>query len=232
MEALAKIILAARAACGVENMPADSVLEFVATSVQGHMAGFDASHDFNHVIRVVALAKSIMVAERDSKPTIDPAVVLLAALLHDVTDKKYTQDSDGDSKLTQILEKAGVHGPLATAIVTVVNNVSYSTEMRHPNRISSVLSMHPELGIVQDADRLDAIGAIGIGRAFTYGGAQMPLSDMQLSRNHMTEKLAKLEYMMKTETGRNLARQRMQRIHMFTEWWDGELRILDGDATE
>ncbi|KAM3501526.1 hypothetical protein MY10362_005475 [Beauveria mimosiformis] len=104
------------------------------------MAGFDASHKFNHVIRVVALANSIMVAERNSEPTIDPAVVL-------------------------ILEKAGAHGPLATAIVTVVNNVSYSTEMRHPNRISSILSTHPELGIVQDADRLDAIGAIGIGRA-------------------------------------------------------------------
>ncbi len=118
-------------------------------------------------------------------------------LLHDVTDKKYTTDSAPESKLEQVLEKAGVDGPVATAVVTVVNNVSYSTEIRDPAHAKSIMEIHPELGIVQDADRLDAIGAIGIGRAFTFGGAKMPLSDMQLSRDHMTEKLQKLESMMK-----------------------------------
>ncbi len=100
-------------------------------------------------------------------------------------------------RLTQILEKAGVGEPFATAVVAIVNNVSYSTEIRDPDHTQSILEMHPELGIVQDADRLDAIGAIGVGRAFTFGGAKMPLSDMQLSRDHMTEKLEKLESMMK-----------------------------------
>lgn len=119
------------------------------------------------------------------------------SLFHDVTDKKYTKESDQGSKLTQILREAGVHEPFATAVVAIVNNVSYSTEIRDPDHTQSILKIHPELGIVQDADRLDAIGAIGVGRAFTFGGAKLPLSDMQLSRDHMTEKLEKLGSMMK-----------------------------------
>lgn len=97
----------------------------------------------------------------------------------------------------QLLQASGVSAAVATKVVNVVENVSYSTETRNPEKAKSALETWPELGVVQDADRLDAIGAIGIGRAFTFGGAKMPLSDMQLSREHMTEKLEKLESMMK-----------------------------------
>ncbi|OAQ95942.1 hypothetical protein LLEC1_01467 [Akanthomyces lecanii] len=243
MEQLSKILLSARAACTAGEFPtADGVFESVALSVQEHMAGFDASHDFNHVIRVAALSQYIMATERRSTPqhAANPAIVLLAAvvffggfltsphsLLHDVTDKKYIKDPDPGSRLTQILAKAGVDEHFATAVVAIVNNVSYSTEIRDPGHTQSVLKMYPELGIVQDADRLDAIGAIGVGRAFTFGGAKMPLSDMQLSRDHMTEKLEKLESMMKTDTGKRLATERTQRIHTFSKWWDQETRLFD-----
>ncbi|OAA71435.1 HD domain protein [Cordyceps fumosorosea ARSEF 2679] len=232
MEALSKILQAARGASGAQKLPeTDQVFGSVARSVQEHMAGFDASHDFNHVLRVVALAQSIMAAESKGDdaphPSVDPVIVILAALLHDVTDKKYAEGAAWDSKLTRILGDAGVdvQGPLATAVVTVVNNVSYSTEVRDPSHTLSILATHPELGIVQDADRLDAIGAVGIGRAFTFGGAKMPLADMQLSRDHMTEKLGKLESMMKTNTGRRLAKERTQRILTFSKWWDEEIQL-------
>lgn len=107
-------------------------------------------------------------------------------------------------------------------VVEVVNNVSYSTEMRDPDRTRQVLSQHPELGIVQDADRLDAIGAIGIGRTFTFGGAKMPHLSMQRSREHIDEKLVKLEGLMKTKTGRQMARARTERLQLFAQWWDEE----------
>lgn len=82
MEALSRILLAARSACRAETFPStDDVFESVALSVREHMAGFDASHDFNHVIRVVALSQSIMAAEFRSNPqhTASPIIVLLAA---------------------------------------------------------------------------------------------------------------------------------------------------------
>ncbi|TQW00290.1 hypothetical protein V2A60_001388 [Cordyceps javanica] len=235
MEALSKILRAARSGCEAEEFPTtDSVFESVALSVQQHMAGFDASHDFSHVIRVVALAQSILTAERKSNAqhTANPTIVILAALLHDVTDKKYTESPSQDSKLIQILEQANVDGSLVASIVAIVNNVSYSTEIRDPDYAKSILVAHPELSIVQDADRLDAIGAIGIGRAFTFGGAKMPLSNMQLSRDHMTEKLEKLESMMKTDAGKRLAKERTQRIHTFSKWWDEESAILDAVGIE
>jgi uncharacterized protein len=117
--------------------------------------------------------------------------------LHDITDKKYAKEGADGSELAQILNTAAVPPPTSAKVIAVVNSVSYSTEKRDPERTRRVLLEHPELGVVQDADRLDALGAIGIGRAFTFGGAKMPLKSMQLSREHMTEKLDKLMDMMK-----------------------------------
>ncbi|KAJ5319045.1 HD domain-containing protein [Penicillium brevicompactum] len=183
------------------------------------MAAYDASHNFEHILRVTALSQSILTAEPEAQ---DPTVVLLAALLHDVTDKKYTNNDDDASKLAEILARANVGPDLSARIITVVNHVSYSTEKRNPEQTRQVLSENPELGIVQDADRLDAIGAVGIGRVFTFGGAKMPQSSMQLSREHIEEKLMNLEGLMKTKTGRRMARVRTERLQSFSQWWDEE----------
>ncbi|KAJ6788578.1 hypothetical protein PWT90_05337 [Aphanocladium album] len=202
MDNLAKILETARAGPGGSGLPTtDAIFQSVARSVKEQMAEFDASHDFEHVLRVTALARSIFATEIAHAPSqLDLTAILLAALLHDITDKKYAKGDTGDSALTQALDAAALPATLSKKIIAVVNSVSYSTEKRDPERTRQVILEHPELGVVQDADRLDAIGAIGIGRAFTFGGAKMPLESMQLSREHMTEKLDKLMSIMKRDS--------------------------------
>lgn len=88
------------------------------------------------------------------------------------------------------------------------------------------LRQYPEIAIVQDADRLDALGAVGIGRAFTFGGAKgvhgMRVKGMQSTVDHFEEKLEKLEGLMKTGEGRRLAAERTERVRAFRRWWEEE----------
>lgn len=104
----------------------------------------------------------------------------------------------------------------------ICKNVSYSNETKHPEQVRQLVEQNPELAIVQDADRLDAIGAIGIGRTFTYGGAK-GARGMQDTVDHFTEKLEKLEGMMKTNSGKEIARKRTERLKMFRSWWEEEV---------
>jgi uncharacterized protein len=83
-----------------------------------------------------------------------------------------------------------------------------------------LIEEHAELAVVQDADRLDAIGAVGIGRAFAFGGAKNRAMDNTIE--HFEEKLVRLEGMMKTAEGRKLARQRTERIELMQSWWREE----------
>ncbi len=106
--------------------------------------------------------------------------------------------------------------------------MSYNTEIKNPALTQRALLAHPELAIVQDADRLDAIGAVGIGRTFTYGGAKGSRS-MDDTIDHFTEKLENLEGMMKTEEGRRMAQERTKRLRVFRGWWEEECGIgLEG----
>ena len=108
------------------------------------------------------------------------------------------------------------------AISSICTAISYTIETQHPELVTSILSSHPELAIVQDADRLEAMGAIGLGRAFTYGATKDPGRGMQGTMAHMEEKLLKLEGMMKTLEGRRLARVRTERMLAFRRWWEEE----------
>lgn len=104
----------------------------------------------------------------------------------------------------------------------LVEGVSYSSEVKNPQRVLDLLEVLPELAIVQDADRLDAIGAIGIGRCFTFGGAKGART-LEDSIEHFHDKLLKLESMMKTPAGKQLAAERSRRIREFVDWWKDEV---------
>ena len=161
----------------------NSMLTFVNTCMAGH----DPSHNPAHVHRVVALANKILTAERTLHPSTkyNGAVVKLAALLHDIGDRKYLHnlaaETDSDSStidpttmVRHALIQNGASEDIASKVQTIVSHVSYSTEIKDPAVIRRLIDQDGfiELAIVQDADRLDAIGAIGIGRTFTFLGAK------------------------------------------------------------
>jgi uncharacterized protein len=199
--------------------------------VEMHMTQlqFDASHDFKHIQRVLALAHQILVAEQKAKPSIsfDTAVVTLASLLHDVEDHKYishvAKEESQTCTVKAVLIDLGASITTANKVEEIISAVSYSKEVHDPAYVAGMLQKHPELAIVQDADRLDAIGAVGIGRTFTYNGAKVKTSaGMDEAIKHFDDKLLNLEAMMKTEQGRKIARTRTDRLRNFKEWWREE----------
>jgi len=205
---------------GVNTTSQDLLISQVTAYVKVYMNKYDGSHDYAHVQRVLGLALTIA-----NSPTTKPCdihIVHLAALLHDVGDRKYLQPGDDAKTMVQtLLLSFGADPALATKVQTIVNAVSWNHEMANFELVERLVTEYPELGPVQDADRLDAIGAIGIGRLFTYGGANGGRS-LDGSIEHMDEKLVKLEAIMKTEKGRELARERTRRLNVFMEWWTDE----------
>ena len=250
----------------------DNLISKTEEFVEKHMSQHDCSHDFAHVQRVVRLARYIAQQEDGQKccentvsdakdleeaikrvqQNVQPAkydhgIVTLAALLHDVGDKKYISSShEAPRPASDVLKANGASEALASTVQTIVENISYSTEVRNggkdPRLLTALLARYPELGPVQDADRLDALGAAGIARCFAYRGALSERSakaakekgdvikDAQIEKEsldstfrHFDEKLLKLEGMMKTETGRRLAKERTERLRIFRNWWTEEI---------
>lgn len=197
--------------------------------VEQYMSRFDMSHDFNHILRVVALAKHILAKELEASPwkKLHKQAVVLAALLHDVGDKKYAKpDEDSENVIENLLQKNGCPPRFVAKVALIVQHVSYSNEIKRPQLVKAILGAHPELAIVQDADRLDAVGAVGIARTFSYGAAKAPDRGLQGCVEHFTEKLENLEGMMKTDTGKQLARERTQRLQDFRRWWEEESNLI------
>lgn len=185
---------------------------------------FDSSHNFDHIRRVVALSEHILgEIERcgNGKQKHDASLVVLGALLHDVGDRKYSTDSDAKDPVNQVLRDLGADQVISRLVQTLTHCVSYSFESKNPQVIQNTLITIPELAIVQDADRLDAIGALGIGRCFTFTGAKHKA--MEDAVGHFSEKMLKLEGMMKTSMGREMARKRTERLSEFLNWWNEEV---------
>jgi len=190
--------------------------------VAAHMGGHDSSHDYSHVERVGRLADTLTRTDDDAR------LVRLAALLHDVDDHKYGGSSDGGGgRVEDVLLARDCPAALARAVAAVVRHVSFSREIANPAAVAAALAVFPELAVVQDADRLDALGAVGIARCFVFGAAvrRAPLCACVA---HFGEKLVRVEGLMKTPRGREMARERTRRIYEFWEWWKDET----GDAPE
>lgn len=191
-----------------------------------------SGHDFFHSMRVYRTAMKIAQAEHA-----DMEVVALAALLHDVDDRKLSpMTAEKKENAARFMRSQNVPESEIRQVCQIIDEVSFKGT-------DSVRPSTPEGKCVQDADRLDALGAIGIARTFAYGGShnraiydpELPprtamnqaqyYSSKSTSLSHFYEKLFLLEGMMNTETGKAIARKRTQYMQEFVDEflneWDG-----------
>lgn len=195
--------------------------EFVKNKLYGEGSG----HDWFHIERVYNLAKYI--AEKENA---DFFIVEMTALLHDIDDWKFSKGNDTNTKVTEnFLKSIEVDENSLEAIIKIIKTMSYKGGV-----VDS--TQHTIEGkIVQDADRLDAIGAIGIARTFAYGGSKnRPIYDPAIKPmdftsleevknaenhtiNHFYEKLLKLKDLMNTETAKKIAEKRHKFMEEFLE---------------
>ncbi len=209
--------------------------EIIASSiifVKKELAHAEGGHDWWHIERVWRTAKLIAQTEQ-----VNNLVVELGALLHDIADAKFHHGDEtiGPRKARELLQGLGVSTDVTDHIENIIANISF----KGGNFKAGFHS--PELAVVQDADRLDALGAIGIARAFHYGGFKnreiynpQIRPDLQMSKeaykhstaptiNHFYEKLLLLKDRMNTTTGKQIAVQRhefMQAylVQFYKEW--------------
>lgn len=211
----------------------------VTAFVKGYMDRFDGSHDFSHILRVLGNAHHILSTLRnahsplydETASRLDETAITLAALMHDVGDRKYLRQGEDPSTLVlhKLLE-LGAAPSLAEKVQTICTNVSWTQEQKDPSHTKAIIKKFPELAVVQDADRLDSIGAVGIGRVFTFGGAKTRRR-MRESAEIFEGKLLKIEAQMKTEAGKEIARHYTERLKDFKHWWDEEMgREEDGES--
>ncbi len=165
-------------------------------------------HDAGHSIRVYRTAMRIA----DTEPECDRQIVALAALLHDADDHKLFR-TENNANARAFLSGLPLSDDRIGRILCAINSVSFS---RNGDRRPASL----EGKIVQDADRLDALGAVGIARTFAYGGAAgRPLAE---SLQHFYDKLLHLRDRMNTTAARNMAESRHAWILAFLEEWSRE----------
>jgi uncharacterized protein len=204
--------------------------------VKKQLENAEGGHDWFHIERVYKLA--LRIAETEAN--VDVLVVQLAALLHDIADSKFHggDETIGPRVAREFLTEQQLPEAQLEHVIAIIENISF----KGGNQAQSFFSK--ELAVVQDADRLDAIGAIGIARTFNYGGFKnRALYDpaiapnLHLSKeeyksstaptlNHFYEKLLRLKELMHTQTARELAAERHlfmeQFLSRFYAEWEGE----------
>ncbi len=210
------------------------IVEETIAFVKETLKGAEGGHDWFHIQRVF---KNTLLIAKDEQVNI--LVVSLGALLHDIADAKFHggDESIGPKLATEFLTSLEVDPQVIDHVVKIIENISYKSSLETgKDKFTS-----QELAVVQDADRLDAIGAIGIARAFNYGGFKnrelynpdiapnLKMSKEEYKKstaptiNHFYEKLLLLKDKMNTESGKKIAEQRHQVMldyleHFFMEW--------------
>ncbi|PUZ24693.1 uncharacterized protein GA0116948_105199 [Chitinophaga costaii] len=211
------------------------IIDRTVAYVQQELAHAEGGHDWFHIYRVWKQALHIAQAEQANV-----FVVSLAALLHDIADAKFHHNDDtiGPAKAQAFLLTQDIAQDIVHHVVAIVENISFKGGKTQRSFHSK------ELDVVQDADRLDAIGAIGIARTFHYGGykhraiydpsippnLEMDVTQYRNSQaptlNHFYEKLLLLKDRMNTDSGKVLAAARHQfmeeYLHRFYKEWEGE----------
>lgn len=201
------------------------------TYVQQELEGAEGGHDWFHIQRVWVNAKAIAATEQA-----DTFIVELGALLHDIADAKFHGGDEevGPKKAKAFLQSLNVSEDVVQHVEQIIRNISF----KGGNFEAAFHS--PELSIVQDADRLDALGAIGIARAFHYGGFKnreiynpaiapnlsMTKEEYKKSAaptiNHFYEKLLLLKERMNTASGKRIAEERDAFMRQYLEQFYGE----------
>ncbi len=203
--------------------------------VKATLKNAEGGHDWFHILRVWNNVKLISTHEN-----VDEFTVELGALLHDIADSKFHNGDEtiGPKVAREFLESQFVEESVIIHIENIITNISY----KGGNFKQTFTS--PELEVVQDADRLDAIGAVGIARCFNYGGFKnRPLHNPEIKPklnqtkeeyknskaptiNHFYEKLLLLKDRMNTVSGKKIAKERHQYMETFLQQfyseWDGE----------
>lgn len=188
-----------------EKKMIDSAKQFVESLFAGDYSG----HDAEHTMRVYNNA--LLITEKE--PGCDRLVVSLAALLHDVDDYKLFSTENNENART-FLKEQQMDPETIEQICEIINGVSFSK-----NRGVSPRTIEGK--IVQDADRLDAIGAIGIARTFAYGGSHG--RSIRESLKHFDEKLLLLKNEMNTEEGKRIAQARHEYMKVFVDEIEREM---------
>ncbi|WP_449389401.1 HD domain-containing protein [Chryseobacterium lineare] len=210
-----------------------NLIEKTVEFVKEKLKGAEAGHDWFHIERVWKLAKKIAETEECNHE-----VVELAALLHDIADPKFHA---GDETLAlkvsgEFLESQGASEEVTEKVLFIIKNISFKNRGEVPK------DLPVELKIVQDADRIDAIGAIGIARTFNFGGYKNNLMydpeikpKLNMSKeeykksdgttiNHFYEKLLLLKDLMNTQKGKEIAGERhdymLQFLDQFYKEWN------------
>ena len=202
--------------------------------VRARLAKEGTGHDWWHIERVRRNARLICKSEKA-----DLLVVELAALLHDVGDRKVIQEEEDDHSMAEkFLTGQGIDSGVVEQVMHIIKNMSFSKSLRRKKNSEPV-----EFQIVQDADRLDAVGAIGIARAFAFGGREErmlydPTENAATFRStkgyrnlkssslhHFEEKLFHLKDLMNTRGARRIARARHNYMknyyRQFLAEWNG-----------
>lgn len=217
-------------------MTDNKLIEITKDFVKTQLEKAEGGHDWFHTLRVYNNA--LLIGEGEP---VDDLVVALSALLHDIADSKFHggDETVGPRVAREFLFKHNVDSLVIEHVVKIIENISFKKTLEQGEKFSS-----NELEVVQDADRLDAIGAIGIARCFNYGGFKdrklfdpdiLPNLNMTKEEyknaesptiNHFYEKLLLLKDQMNTRTGRQIADNRHEYMLKFLEQfyaeWDGK----------
>ena len=199
------------------NQSTDDIVLVTKAFVQNKLMNAEGGHDWWHIYRVWKMAARIAKSE-----DVDHEIVELAALLHDIADPKFHNGDEtiGPRTAKNFLESQNVNQETIDHIINIIQHMSFKNSLGKQSFTSK------EMEVVQDADRLDAIGAIGIARVFSFGGHKgNPIHDPTMkpklnmskeeykksngtSLNHFYEKLFLLKDKMNTETGKKIAESR------------------------
>lgn len=215
----------------------EHLIEATKTFVKNTLENAEGGHDWFHTLRVYNNA--LLISKHED---VEPLVVELGALLHDIADSKFHAGDEtiGPKLAREFLFKHNVDSMVIEHVVNIIKHISFKNSLDKNLSFTS-----KELEVIQDADRLDAIGAIGIARCFNYGGFKnRPLYDPTVAPNlsmtkeeyktsnsptinHFYEKLLLLKDKMNTKTGKQIAEKRHNfmeaYLKQFYSEWEGRL---------